>query len=249
VKADLTGRVAVVTGASRNIGRSIALRLAEAGAEVALVGRDEAALGEVAAAVRALGRGALPFRCSVEDAEQASQTVEKIIERFGALDILVNNAGVTRDKLLLRMDESDWSEVLAVNLTGAFHFAKGAARQMIRQKRGRIVNITSVIGQIGNAGQANYAASKGGLIAFTKSLAKELAPRGITVNAIAPGFIETNMTQVLTPAVRDKLLGDIPLARFGMPEDVADAALFLASDHAGYITGQVVNVDGGMVMI
>jgi 3-oxoacyl-[acyl-carrier protein] reductase len=147
------------------------------------------------------------------------------------------------------MDESDWSEVLAVNLTGAFHFAKGAARQMVRQKRGRIVNITSVIGQIGNAGQANYAASKGGLIAFTKSLAKELAPRGITVNAIAPGFIETAMTQVLTPAVRDKLLGDIPLARFGTPDDVADAALFLASDHAGYITGQVVNVDGGMVMI
>jgi 3-oxoacyl-[acyl-carrier protein] reductase len=249
VKHDLTGRVAVVTGGSRNIGRAIALRLAEAGAEVALVGRDEAALEEVAAAVRALGRGALPFRCSVENAEEAGATVEKIIERFGALDILVNNAGVTRDKLLLRMDESDWSEVLAVNLTGAFHFAKGAARQMVRQKRGRIVNITSVIGQIGNAGQANYAASKGGLIAFTKSLAKELAPRGITVNAIAPGFIETAMTQVLTPAVRDKLLGDIPLARFGTPDDVADAALFLASDHAGYITGQVVNVDGGMVMI
>lgn len=249
MKTDLTGRVAVVTGASRNIGRAIALRLAEAGAEVALVGRDEAALGEVAEAVRALGRGALPFRCSVEDAEQASQTVEKIIERFGALDILVNNAGVTRDKLLLRMDESDWSEVLAVNLTGAFHFAKGAARQMVRQKRGRIVNITSVIGQIGNAGQANYAASKGGLIAFTKSLAKELAPRGITVNAIAPGFIETAMTQVLTPAVRDKLLGDIPLGRFGTPEDVADTALFLVSDRAGYITGQVLNVDGGMVMI
>ena len=249
MKTDLTGRVAVVTGASRNIGRAIALRLAEAGAEVALVGRDEAALGEVAEGVRALGRGALPFRCSVEDAEQASQTVEKIIERFGALDILVNNAGVTRDKLLLRMDESDWSEVLAVNLTGAFHFAKGAARQMVRQKRGRIVNITSVIGQIGNAGQANYAASKGGLIAFTKSLAKELAPRGITVNAIAPGFIETAMTQVLTPAVRDKLLGDIPLGRFGTPEDVADTVLFLTSDHAGYITGQVLNVDGGMVMI
>jgi 3-oxoacyl-[acyl-carrier protein] reductase len=249
VKHDLTGRIAVVTGGSRNIGRAIALRLAEAGAEVALVGRDEAALEEVAAAVRALGRGALPFRCSVENAEEAGATVEKIIERFGALDILVNNAGVTRDKLLLRMDESDWSEVLAVNLTGAFHFAKGAARQMVRQKRGRIVNITSVIGQIGNAGQANYAASKGGLIAFTKSLAKELAPRGITVNAIAPGFIETAMTQVLTPAVRDKLLGDIPLARFGTPDDVADAALFLASDHAGYITGQVVNVDGGMVMI
>lgn len=249
MKTDLTGRVAVVTGASRNIGRAIALRLAGAGAEVALVGRDEAALKEVATAVRALGRGTLPFRCSVEDAGEASQTVEKIIERFGALDILVNNAGVTRDKLLLRMDESDWSEVLAVNLTGAFHFAKGAARQMVRQKRGRIVNITSVIGQIGNAGQANYAASKGGLIAFTKSLAKELAPRGITVNAIAPGFIETAMTQGLTPAVRDKLLGDIPLARFGTPDDVADAALFLTSDHAGYITGQVVNVDGGMVMI
>jgi len=249
VSADLTGRVAVVTGASRNIGRAIALRLAEAGAEVALVGRDEAALEEVAGAVRALGRGALPFRCAVEDAAESASTVEKIIERFGALDILVNNAGVTRDKLLLRMDEADWNEVLAVNLTGAFHFAKGAARQMIRQKRGRIVNITSVIGQIGNAGQANYAASKGGLIAFTKSLAKELAPRGITVNAIAPGFIETAMTQVLSTEVRDKLLHDIPLGRFGTPDDVAVVALFLASDGAAYITGQTLNVDGGMVMI
>ncbi|MFN0149095.1 MAG: 3-oxoacyl-[acyl-carrier-protein] reductase [bacterium] len=245
----MTGRIAVVTGASRNIGRAIALHLAEAGAELALVGRDEAALEEVALAVRALGRGALPFRCAVEDAAESAKTVEKIIERFGALDILVNNAGVTRDKLLIRMDEADWNEVLAVNLTGAFHFAKGAARQMIRQKRGRIVNITSVIGQIGNAGQANYAASKGGLIAFTKSLAKELAPRGITVNAIAPGFIETAMTQGLSAEVRDKLLHDIPLGRFGTPDDVADVALFLASDPAAYITGQVLNVDGGMVMI
>lgn len=249
MKTDLTGRIAVVTGASRNIGRAIALHLAEAGADVALVGRDEAALEEVALAVRALGRGALPFRCAVEDAVESAKTVEKIIERFGALDILVNNAGVTRDKLLIRMDEADWNEVLAVNLTGAFHFAKGAARQMIRQKRGRIVNITSVIGQIGNAGQANYAASKGGLIAFTKSLAKELAPRGITVNAIAPGFIETAMTQGLSAEVRDKLLHDIPLGRFGTPDDVADVALFLASDPAAYITGQVLNVDGGMVMI
>lgn len=249
MNVDLTGRIAAVTGASRNIGRAIALRLAGAGAEVALVGRDEAALDEVAGAVRALGRGALPFRCAVEDPAESAATVEKIIERFGALDILVNNAGVTRDKLLLRMDEADWNEVLAVNLTGAFHFAKGAARQMIRQKRGRIVNITSVIGQIGNAGQANYAASKGGLIAFTKSLAKELAPRGITVNAIAPGFIETAMTQVLSAEVRDKLLHDIPLGRFGTPDDVAQVALFLASDQAAYITGQTLNVDGGMVMI
>ena len=244
----LAGRVALVTGAGRNIGRAIALRLAEAGADVAAVGRTLGPLEETAEAIRALGRGALPFACEVQNGAEAAATVEKVIEKFGRIDILVNNAGVTRDRLLLRMDEADWDDVMAVNLKGAFHFAKAAARQMVRQKSGRILNITSVIGQIGNAGQANYAASKAGLIGFTKSLAKELAPRGITVNAIAPGFIETAMTEGLPPEVRENLLRSIPLGRFGTPEDVAIVAHFLASEGAGYITGQVVNVDGGMVM-
>jgi 3-oxoacyl-[acyl-carrier protein] reductase len=244
----LAGQVAVVTGAGRNIGRAIAVRLAEAGADVALVGRSEGLLEEVATAIRRLGRGALAFPCDVADAAAVAATAEKIVEKFGRIDILINNAGVTRDKLLLRMDEADWDEVLDVNLKGAFHFSKVAARAMIRQKRGRILSVTSVIGQIGNAGQANYAASKAGLIGFTKSLAKELAPRGITVNAIAPGFIDTAMTQVLAADVREALLRSIPLARFGTPQDVAQVALFLASEHAGYITGQVINVDGGMVM-
>lgn len=244
----LEGRVALVTGAGRNIGRAIALAFAGAGADLALVGRTPEPLEEVAAAIRALGRGALPFPGDVTDATRAAAIVEKVVEEFGRLDILVNNAGVTRDRLLVRMEEADWDEVLDVNLKGAFHFAKAAARQMIRRKAGRILSVTSVIGQIGNAGQANYAASKAGLIGFTKSLAKELAPRGITVNAIAPGFIETAMTQVLSAEVRDGLLRSIPLARFGSPEDVAAVALFLASPQADYITGQVLNVDGGMVM-
>jgi len=244
----LEGQVALVTGAGRNIGRAIAVRFAEAGADVALVGRTPGPLDEAAEAIRALGRGALPFPCEVSDGAAVAATVEKVIEKFGRIDILVNNAGVTRDRLLLRMDEADWDEVLAVNLKGAFNFSKAVARQMVRQKRGRILNITSVIGQIGNAGQANYAASKAGLIGFTKSLAKELAPRGITANAIAPGFIQTAMTQGLSPEVRENLLRSIPLGRFGTPEDVATVALFLASERAGYITGQVINVDGGMVM-
>ncbi len=247
MKNPLDGQTALVTGAGRNIGRAIALRFAEGGADVALVGRTREPLDEVAGAIRTLGRGALTFPCDVTDGLQVGQTTEKVVEEFGRLDILVNNAGVTRDKLLLRMDESDWDEVLNVNLKGAFHFARAAARQMVRQKRGRILNVTSVIGLIGNAGQSNYAASKAGLIGFTKSLAKELAPRGITVNAIAPGFIDTAMTQVLSPEVRESLLRSIPLARLGTPEDVADVALFLASESAAYITGQVINVDGGMV--
>ncbi len=248
MKLDLTGKTALVTGAGRGIGRAVALAFARAGANIACVSRSEANSKQAADEVTALGRKALPYAVDVADPKAVDAAVEKIMADFGKVDLLVNNAGITKDGLLMRMPEADWDAVIATNLSGAFHFTRALSRPFIKQKSGKIINITSIIGLIGNAGQANYAASKAGLIGLTKSTARELASRNITCNAIAPGFIETDMTHELKQELRQKLLENIPLSRFGRPEDIADAALFLASSAADYITGQVLTVDGGMVM-
>ena len=245
----LDGKVALVTGGSRGIGRAIALRLGQEGADVAVCARNVEAAGEVASEIEGLGRKCLVRACDVADAEQAGALIASTIEELGQLDILVNNAGVTRDNLLMRMKEEDWDEVLAINLKGAFNCARAAVRPMLKARGGRIVNITSVVGLQGNAGQANYAASKAGLIGLTKSLARELASRGITANAVAPGLVpETGMTGELAAEVQQQMLSAVPLGRAGTPEDVAHAVAFLASEQAAYITGQVLVVDGGMVM-
>jgi 3-oxoacyl-[acyl-carrier protein] reductase len=245
MKIELTGRVALVTGSTRGIGREIATVLTACGAKVAVVGRDQARAAETAAAI---GGGAQGFACDVSDAAQVTKLVADVEAAFGSLDILVNNAGLTRDNLLMRLKDDDWDAVLDANLKGAFAAMRAATRGMMKRRWGRVINITSVVGLIGNAGQANYAASKAGLIGLTKSVAKELASRNILVNAVAPGFIETDMTAALTPDARAALLGQIPLARLGAPGDIASAVAFLASEHASYITGQVLVVDGGMVM-
>uniref|UniRef100_A0A7C3UWC9 3-oxoacyl-[acyl-carrier-protein] reductase n=1 Tax=Desulfobacca acetoxidans TaxID=60893 RepID=A0A7C3UWC9_9BACT len=242
-------RVALVTGAARGIGRTIALALAQPGLMVYIndVAPPEAAAETLQEAEAKGARAAyLPF--NVADLRQVEQAVEEIIKKSGRLDILVNNAGITRDQLLVRMREEDWDQVLAVNLKGAFNCLKTAAKPMIKQRFGRIINISSVVGIMGNAGQANYAASKAGLVGLTKSAARELASRNITVNAVAPGFIETAMTQNLPEKTREAMLAAIPLSRFGAPEEVAYAVAFLASDQAAYITGQVLHVNGGMLM-
>ena len=245
----LDGKVALVTGGSRGIGRAIALRLGQEGADVAVCARNVEAAGEVASEIEGLGRKCLVRACDVADTEQAGALIASTIEELGQLDILVNNAGVTRDNLLMRMKEEDWDEVLAINLKGAFNCARAAVRPMLKARGGRIVNITSVVGLQGNAGQANYAASKAGLIGLTKSLARELASRGITANAVAPGLVpETGMTGELAAEVQQQMLSAVPLGRAGTPEDVAHAVSFLASEQAAYITGQVLAVDGGMVM-
>ena len=245
----LAGKCAVVTGGGRGIGRAVCLALAAQGADVVVnyAGSAEAA-GETAKACRALGVRAIAVQADVADEAQAAALVETAVREMGGVDILVNNAGITRDGLLLRMSEEDFTRVLDTNLKGAFHCIKAACRGMMRRRAGRIVNISSVVGVRGNAGQANYAASKAGLIGLSKSAAKELASRGITVNCIAPGFIDTAMTAALPEAVKEKLLAEIPMGRFGAAEDVAAAAAFLASDAAAYITGQVLCVDGGMAM-
>jgi 3-oxoacyl-[acyl-carrier protein] reductase len=244
----LANKVAVVTGAGRGIGRAVALAYARMGADVACVSRTEENSAKVAAEVEALGRRAWAVAVDVSDTAAVNAAAGKILDDAGRVDILVNNAGVTRDNLLMRMSEEEWDTVINTNLKGAFNFTKALTRPFIKQRSGRIINIASVIGLIGNAGQSNYAASKAALIGFTKSIAKELAPRGITANAIAPGFIETDMTAALDDKVRESIIGNVPLGRFGSPDDIAHAAVFLAMEPSGYITGQVLTVDGGMVM-
>ena len=244
----LANKVAVVTGAGRGIGRAVALAYARMGADVACVSRTEENSAKAAAEVEALGRRAWAVAVDVSDTAAVDAAAGKILDDAGRVDILVNNAGVTRDNLLMRMSEEEWDTVLDINLKGAFNFTKAFSRTFIKQRSGRIINIASVIGLIGNAGQSNYAASKAALIGFTKSVAKELAPRGITANAIAPGFIETDMTAALDDKVRESIIGNVPLGRFGSPDDIAHAAVFLAMEPSGYITGQVLTVDGGMVM-
>ena len=244
----LENHIAVVTGAGRGIGRAIALKFAAAGADVAVVSRTQENSEKVAAEIRALGRKAWAHAVDVADAAAVTAAAEKILAEAGKVDILVNNAGVTRDGLLMRMPDADWDTVLNTNLKGAFLVTKAFVRSFIKQRSGRIINISSVIGLIGNAGQSNYAASKAGLIGFTQSTARELASRGITANAIAPGFIETDMTSELNEALRAEILKKIPLGCLGQSEDIAAAALYLASPGARYVTGQVLTVDGGMVM-
>lgn len=246
---NLTEKTAVVTGGSRGIGRAVCLELAARGANVVLCyAGNEAAARETVAACEALGAKALAVRCDVSDAVQVKALTDAAVQAFGAIHILVNNAGITRDNLLMLMKEEDFDAVVETNLKGAFLCMKAVARTMMKQRYGRIVNLSSVVGLRGNAGQVNYAASKAGVVGMTKSLAKELATRGVTVNAVAPGFIDTDMTAALPEAARAALLPTIPMQRLGAPEDVAKAVAFLASDGAGYITGQVIAVDGGMAM-
>jgi 3-oxoacyl-[acyl-carrier protein] reductase len=246
--SQLTNQVAVVTGAGRGIGRAIALKFAAEGADVVCVSRTQENSEKVAAEVRALGRKAWAVALDVSDAAAVNTTAEQILKDAGKVDILVNNAGVTRDGLLMRMSETDWDTVLDTNLKGAFNVTKAFTRSFLKQRSGRIINVASVIGLIGNAGQCNYAASKAGLIGFTKSCARELASRGVTVNALAPGFIETDMTAVLKEEQKAGILTQVPLGMLGSTEDIAAAALYLASPGARYVTGQVLAVDGGMVM-
>jgi 3-oxoacyl-[acyl-carrier protein] reductase len=245
MKIDLTGKTALVTGSTRGIGRAIAETLAGAGARVAVVGRDPATAKEAAAAG---GGGAHGFAADVREPDSIVALVEGVEKEFGQIDILVNNAGLTRDNILFRLKDDDWNAVLDANLRGAFVAIRATARGMIKRRWGRIINIASVVGITGNKGQANYAASKAGLIGLTKSVAKELGSRNVLVNAVAPGFIETDMTAAMTPEARTALSAQIPLERFGSPRDVAGVVAFLASDHAAYITGQTLVVDGGMVM-
>ena len=245
----LTGKVAVVTGASRGIGRAIALRLAQEGAAVVINynGSKERAQ-EVKTEIESAGGTAQIMQCDVADAASCDEMFQTIIKEFGRIDILVNNAGISQDGLLMKMSEDDFDAVVDTNLKGAFHCIRFVSRAMIRQRSGRIINISSVSGVLGNAGQANYSASKAGVIGLTKTAAREVASRGITVNAVAPGFIETDMTEVLPEKIKEASAAQIPLGKFGKAEDVANAVAFLASEDAGYITGQVLHVDGGMVM-
>lgn len=245
----LDGKIAVVTGASRGIGRAIALELASQGAFVVVNyngSKDRAE--EVKKEIEAAGGKAEVYQCNVSDFEKCQAFIQDVIKTYGRLDILVNNAGITRDGLLMKMSETDFDSVIETNLKGTFNTIRFASRQMLKQRSGRIINMSSVVGIAGNAGQANYASSKAGVIGLTKAVARELASRGITVNAIAPGFIETEMTEVLSDAVKEASVAQIPLGRFGKPEDIAKTAAFLASDDAGYITGQVIQVDGGMAI-
>jgi 3-oxoacyl-[acyl-carrier protein] reductase len=245
MKIDLTGKTALVTGSTRGIGRAIAETLAACGARVAVVGREAAKAAEAASQIGADARG---FGCDVSDTAAIAKLVADVEAAFGGIDILVNNAGITRDNLVMRLKDEDWDAVLDANLRGAFAAIRAASRAMMKRRSGRIINIASVVGITGNKGQANYAASKAGLIALTKSVAKELGSRNILVNAVAPGLIETEMTAAMTEEARTAMSGMIPLERLGTPKDIAGVVAFLASEHASYITGQTLVVDGGMVM-
>lgn len=245
----LNGKIAVVTGASRGIGKAIAMKFAQLGATVVINYNGSAQKAEeVKQSIIADGGRAVIKQCNVADYDACEAFIKEVIDQFGRIDILVNNAGITKDGLIMRMSEEDFTNVVDVNLKGTFHCIRFASRQMMKQRSGRIINMSSVVGISGNAGQINYAASKAGVIGMTKSAAKELASRGITVNAIAPGYIETDMTNVLSDKVKEETMKQIPLGRLGQTEDIAAAAAFLASDEAGYITGQVLAVDGGMAI-
>lgn len=245
---NLENKVAIVTGASRGIGKAIAEEFAKAGATVVCVSRSQIDIDNVANNINNKGDKAIAIACDITNTEQYQELAKSVMDKFGSIDILVNNAGVTKDGLIMRMSENDWDIVVNTNLKGAFNGTKAVTRHMMKQRSGRIINISSVVGLIGNAGQANYAASKAGLIGLTKATAKELASRGITANCIAPGYIETDMTKQLSDKVRDALIQQIPLGRIGQAKDIASIVCFLASDNAGYITGQTFTVDGGMVM-
>lgn len=246
---DISGKVALVTGGSRGIGKAIALQLASAGADVAInySSREEEAL-EVKKEIEAMGRKAFVIKANVASMEETENMISEVAKELGSLDILVNNAGITKDNLLIKMKEEDFDKVIDINLKGTFNCIKCASKLMIKKRQGRIINMASVVGIVGNPGQANYCASKAGVIGMTKSLAKELAGRNININAVAPGFIDTDMTKVLKDEAKDAMVKNIPLGRGGTPEDIAKAVLFLSSSLSDYITGQVINVDGGMVM-
>ena len=246
---NLTDKVAIVTGASRGIGEAIAKKISSCGAKIILIARNSDQLVAVKETIISNGGIAESIAGDVSNLNSISEIVTNTIDKWGRIDILVNNAGIARDNIIMRMKESDWDSVMNINLKGCFNGIKSVARPMIKNKAGRIINITSVIGQIGNAGQSNYAASKAGIMGLTKSMAKELGSRNITVNAVAPGYITTDMTNELNDEVKEQLKSSIPLGRLGTPDDVANLVCFLASDEAGYITGQTFNVDGGMVMI
>jgi 3-oxoacyl-[acyl-carrier protein] reductase len=244
----LTGKAALVTGSAQGIGKSIALALAREGADCVISDMNMELAEKTAEEARSLGGKALAVKVNVADSEEVTAMVQKTLDEFGKIDILVNNAGITRDGLLMRMKDDDWEQVLNVNLKGAFLCTRAVARPMMKQRSGRIINIASIVGAMGNAGQANYVASKAGLIGLSKTVARELASRGVTCNAVAPGFIDTAMTQILADDVKEKLLAQIPMGKLGTAEDVARSVCFLASEDAAYITGQVLHVNGGMYM-
>ena len=245
---DLSGKVAIITGASQGIGRTMATVISESGASIVCVARSKQKIEELSSEIHNKGGRAIPIACDIGDGDAFSNTIKSVLDQFGKLDILINNAGITRDALLMRMNESQWDEVIQTNLKGAFFGMKAAIRPMMKNKFGRIINITSIVGLTGNPGQANYAASKAGLIGMTQSIAKEVGSRGITVNCIAPGWIDTEMTEELPENSKRDLLDRIPIGKIGKPENIAHAAVFLASDEASYITGQTITVDGGRVI-
>ena len=248
MKFNLKNKIAIVTGASQGIGKIIAFELAKSGAHVVCISRNKKAIESIVDEITQNNGKASSFPCNVSDSDAFMKIILEIIEKNDKIDILVNNAGITRDSILVRMSNEDWDDVINTNLKGAFSCTKAVMRYMMKNKFGRIINITSIVGLTGNAGQANYAASKAGLIGMTKSIAKEVASRGITANCIAPGWIETSMTDILNEEVKNKLLSQIPVGKIGSPDDIANTVIFLASDEAGYITGQTITVDGGRII-